>query len=334
MLRLTGIIFLLALLSGCNKPVEPIKLIGQAQGTYYSIIYFDDKNRDFQYEIDSILKDFDNSVSLWVPESTISKVNNNDNSARIDRYFTENFMISKMIADETGGLLDITIGPLVKAWGFGYDGKTIVDSAIIDSIQQFIGYKKIDLFKNAIIKKDDRIQLDFNAIAQGYSVDIIGKFLKSKNIPNHLVDIGGEVLASGQKPDGKPWKVGIEKPTKNVDDSRDLKAVIALNNKSVATSGNYRKYVEVDGKRYSHIIDPFSGYPSQHKLLSVTTIYNNTAFADAYATACMIMGLEKAIEFVESKDELEAFFIFSDENGNYATVSSSGFDKFISSEFQ
>jgi len=327
------VIPVLLFLLSCNT-TEPVRLTGQAQGTYYSIIYYDGENRDLQYEIDSLLNAFDQSVSLWVPESIISKVNNNENGVKIDRYFTENFLISQQVSSETNGAFDMTIGPLVRSWGFGYDGTTTIDKDIIDSLLAIVGYKKIDLFKNVIIKKDPRIKIDFNAVAQGYSVDMIGKYLESKNITNFLVDIGGEVIARGEKPNGDMWKVGIEKPAQNANDSRDLNSIIALQNKSVATSGNYRKFVEIDGKRYSHIINPKTGYPAQHNLLSVTIVFENTAFADAYATACMAMGLDKSIEFVESKPNLDAFFIYSTDNGDYEYFSTDGFNDIITDDFR
>lgn len=323
---------LILILTGC-KVQEPIKLVGEAQGTYYSIIYYDEQDRDLQHEIDSLLVAFDQSVSLWVPESIISKVNNNDNDVRIDKFFTDNFMISQQVSNETQGAFDITIGPLVRAWGFGYDGTTSVDSTIIDSLLKIVGYKKIDLFKNVIIKDNPNIKIDFNAVAQGYSVDLVAGFLESREITNFLVDIGGEVIARGNKPNDDYWKVGIEKPSKNADAPRILNAIIKLKNSSIATSGNYRKFIEVEGKRFSHIIDPKTGYPSKHNLLSVTIIADNTAFADAYATACMIMGMEKSIDFIESKQNLEAFFIFASENGEYDHYSTNGFKKLLISDF-
>jgi len=231
-------------LSACNiaHDNKPVKLLGEAQGTYYSIIYFDSQQRDFQYEIDSILKAFDQSVSLWVPESILSKVNNNNNKVLLNNYFIDNFQISKKVAEETNGAFDFTIGPLVKAWGFGYNNHMKVDSVIIDSLLQLVGYEKVDIVNNKVVKQNPNTTFDFNAIAQGYSVDVIGKFLESKLIDSYLVDIGGEVKAVGQKPDGNSWKVGIEKPSEESNSSRDLTAIIKLENQSVATSGNYRNF--------------------------------------------------------------------------------------------
>ncbi len=315
--------------SSCKK-TEPVHLTGEAQGTYYSILYFDSLNRNFQPQIDSILKHFDQSVSLWVPNSVLSKVNRNDTSVVLDDYFTGNFNLSQKISEKTAGAFDITVSPLVEVWGFGYESRKHVDKHIVDSLLPLVGYKKIKIVNNKIIKADPRMKIDFNAIAQGYSVDVVGEFLETKGIKNYLVDIGGEVKAKGEKPGGKPWKIGIEKPAADKNSGRTLKAVITLENKSVATSGSYRKYFEENGVRYSHTIDPKTGYPVQHSLLSVSVIAGNTAVADAYATAFMVMGQEKAIKFVENDTSLEAFFIWSDTvTGNYKTYATEGFQERI-----
>ncbi len=260
-----------------------------------------------------------------MPNSILSRINNNDTSAIPDKYFTDNFNLSKKVSKETHGAFDITVGPLVKSWGFGYDSNKQVDSIIIDSLLKVIGFEKVDMINNHIVKQDSRTKIDFNAIAQGYSVDMIGEFMESRQIHNFLIDIGGEVMAKGEKQDGTLWKVGIEKPADDSDKPRDLTAVITLTDQSVATSGNYRKYFEKDGIRYSHIINPKTGYPAKHNLLSVSIISSNTALADAYATACMIMGLDESITFIEERSDLEAFFIYSNDEGQYDTYITEGF---------
>jgi thiamine biosynthesis lipoprotein len=185
-----------------------------------------------------------------------------------------------------------------------------------------------------LIKKDPRTTIDFNAIAQGYSVDMLGAFLEDQGISNYLVDIGGEVKAKGQKHDGSYWKVGIEKPAKAPTDTRDLKVIIALRDLSVATSGNYRKFYEEDGVRYSHTINPFTGYPVQHSLLSVSVLAENTAIADGLATAFMVMGIEEAMDYLNENPGPEAFFIYADEAGNYATQATDGFQQQITRAFE
>lgn len=329
------LILFVAILCGCvYQTDEPVKFIGEAQGTYYSIIYYDSDNRDFQGEIDSLLVDFDQSVSLWVPESIISRVNRNDTSVILDSHFIEILKFSKSIAEHTEGAFDYTVGPLVNAWGFGFDENKNVDSQIIDSILQFVGYQNLHVDSSWLYKSDERITIDFNAIAQGYSVDLVGHFLESENIENYLVDIGGEVKGKGEKPDGSNWKVGIEKPANTKNDNRDLKTVIELENKCIATSGSYRKYYEEEGIRYSHTIDPKTGYPVQHSLLSVSVLADHTSIADAYATAFLVMGLEKSKTFLSNYTQLEAFFIYSDENGNLKTYATKGFQSKITESFK
>lgn len=308
--------------------------MGQAQGTYYSIVYYDNDRREFQYEIDSILKDFDQSVSLWVPNSIISRVNNNDSLVKLDEYFVDNFMLSKEIAKKTNGAFDPTVGSLVRAWGFGFDAEKKVNQSIIDSILQFTGHEKVRMENGKVVKEDERTTFDFNAVAQGYSVDLLGDFLESMDIINYLVDVGGEVKGSGKKPDGSAWKVGIEKPADNMNDSRDLKAIVELYDKSIATSGNYRKFYEENGIRYSHTINPVTGYPVQHSLLSVSVMAENTAVADAYATSFIVMGLEKSKDYLSKNQDLEAYFIFSDNEGNYQTYLTDGFESMITRRFE
>lgn len=209
-----------------------------------------------------------------------------------------------------------------------------VDSIIIDSLLKLVGYEKVDIVNTKVIKQNPNTTFDFNAIAQGYSVDVIGEFLESKLIDNYLVDIGGEVKAVGQKTAGKLWKIGIERPAEDPNNSRDLTAIIKLENQSVATSGNYRKFFEEDGIRYSHMINPSTGYPARHNLLSVSIVTNNTALADAYATACMVMGLDKSIAFIEGRDDLEAFFIYIGDSSEYNVYATDGFSRLIISEFK
>lgn len=326
----------LFLLVGCNnyQVNQPVKLFGEAQGTYYSIIYYDNESRDLQYEIDSILSAFDNSVSLWVENSIISRVNNNDTSVELDKWFIENFHLSMDVSEKTNGSFDLTVGAMVRAWGFGFDDKKRVDEKIIDSILQFTGYKKVSIVNGKVVKDDERTTFDFNAVAQGYSVDLISEFLESYDIENYLVDIGGEVRGKGEKPGGESWKVGIEKPAKNRNDERDLKAVVELKGRSIATSGNYRKFYEENGIRYSHTINPKTGYPARHSLLSVSVIAGQAAIADAYATAFMVMGLDESKTFLVDSKGLEAFFIFSDGEGNYSTYATDGFQSLITKSFE
>jgi len=228
------------------------------------------------------------------------------------------------ISEETDGAFDVTVGQLVNAWGFGFESRTKLDQHKVDSLLMYIGYKTVKLVDGKIIKNNPLTKIDFNAVAQGYSVDVLAKFLENKGIKDYLIDVGGEVLGRGNKPDKNLWMVGVEKPAKNAGDERILEAKVKLKDKALATSGNYRKYYEENGIRFSHTIDPKTGYPVKHTLLSASVLANECWEADAYATAFMVMGLEKGKAFLEKHKNIEAYFIFSDENGNLLTYTSEG----------
>lgn len=327
-------LFVIYLFCSCHHPENTvmIKLTGQTQGTYYAITYFDKDARNFQPEVDSMLNDFDQSVSLWVPNSVISKINNEEGVVEPDEIFKTLFTMSKKVYTQSGGTFDPTVGPLVNAWGFGFTDRQKVDRQMIDSLLLFVGFDKVKMENNKIIKSDPRIKFDFNAIAQGYAVDLIGKFLDEKNISNYLIDIGGEVLAVGKKSNGEFWKVGIEKPADNANYGDDLQAVVNLKDRALATSGNYRKFYEENGTRYSHTIDPASGYPVQHSLLSASVLAVDCASADAFATVFMVMGLEKSKAFLNDHSDLDAYFIFTDENGELSNYFTEGFKSLIIEE--
>lgn len=316
----------ITLLISCNqkKVLHLVKFSGEAQGTYYAVTYYDEYSKNYQPQIDSILKAFDLCASLWEPKSLICRVNNNDSSVVLDSNFIEIFNKSMKISEETNGSFDITVGQLVNAWGFGFESRSKIDQHKVDSLLKCIGYKTVTLIDGKIIKENPLTKIDFNAIAQGYSGDILARFLESKGVENYLIDVGGEVLGKGSKPDNSSWTVGIEKPAKNADDERILEAKVKLKNKALATSGNYRKYYEENGVRYSHTIDPKTGYPVKHTLLSASVLANECWEADAYATAFMVMGLEKSKEFLAKNPQIQAYFIYSDGKGNFKTYISDG----------
>jgi thiamine biosynthesis lipoprotein len=316
----------------CKPGTSDIKVQfgGEAQGTYYVVTYFSSDTVVTQNQIDSLLKAFDQIASIWQPNSLISKINRNEMEEVNDPYFMNIFKLSQRISEETGGAFDITVGPLVNAWGFGFKNKMDMTAEKVDSIMQFVGFHSIRLDNGRIIKNHPNTQIDFNAIAKGYSIDVIGGFLESFGIENYLVDIGGEVLARGSKPCGDKWVIGIEKPTDEADAERTLKATIRVDDIAVATSGNYRKFYVEDGVKYAHTIDPSTGYPVIHSLLSATVFSDSTARADAYATSFMVMGLEKTRSFLEQNKHIEAYLIFSDEQGNIKTFATSGVEKLLS----
>jgi thiamine biosynthesis lipoprotein len=313
----------------------PVKFQGQTQGTYYAVTYFDDRNRNFQEEIEQLLAEFDQTASIWIDTSLISRINGGEEGVAANEVFNTIFKLSKTIHERSGGAFDPTVGPLVNAWGFGFTDRMEVDQHVIDSLLPLVGFNKVHLDGDQVTKDDPRIQLDFNAIAQGYSVDLIGMFLEEKGIGDYLVDIGGEVLAGGEKPDRSPWKVGIEKPKDNAAYGEGLKAIVLLKDKAMATSGNYRKFYEEDGVRYSHTIDPKTGYPVQHSILSVSVIADDCASADAWATAFLVSGLDRSIEILGRDKSLDAYFIYSGSTtGELKTYFTEGFKEYLLEEME
>ncbi|MBQ5957676.1 MAG: FAD:protein FMN transferase [Bacteroidales bacterium] len=326
-MRKIGIVLtMMVLLGACARQPHKTVLQGFAQGSYYAITYYDATGRDFQHDIDSIFHAVDLSVNLWVDSSIINKVNRNENVI-LDHIFIDNFNIAQQVAELSDGYFDPTISPLVSAWGFGANTphSSLLTPHSIDSLRQLVDYKKIRIEDGKVIKANPAMKLDFNAIAQGYTSDLIGAFLESKGVMNYLVDVGGEIMARGSKPDGSLWVVGIEKPAANWDSERVVQQRVALSDKGIVTSGNYRKYVERDGKRYSHSIDPTIGYPVEHNLLSATVIAQNSVWADALASICMVMGMEKSLDIINRMDGVEAYYIFVNDKNELETFATEGF---------
>ncbi len=309
---------------------EPIRIAGNTQGTTYHITYFDKKNRDFQPKIEKLLHQFDLSVSTYIPNSIISRINSNKKNVKVDKYFTTCFNKAKEVWKSTNGAFDPTVYSLVNAWGFGPGKKQTIEKAKIDSLLEFVGFNLIELKGNKIIKKDPRVALDFNAFAQGYSVDVVSEFLNSKGITAYIVEIGGEVYSNGRKPNGDNWKVGIEKPIDNKESANPLKAIAKLENLAIATSGNYRRYTIENGKKYAHHIDPKTGYPTKNNLLSASIFSKQCISSDANATGVLVLGLEKAKIFLEAHPELQAYLIYSDDNGAYQIYETMGIKDIIS----
>ena len=335
MKRLVLVFAITGLLAACqpSATMQQVKFQGRAQGTYYEVTYYDTKSRNFQTEIDSLLDAFNHSLSVYEPNSIISRINRDETEVELDKWFITVFTEAYDIAEKTGGSFDFSVGPLVNAWGFGFTDRMKLTPTTVDSLLTLVGYQNFKLDENKLLKKIPGAKIDFNAIAKGYAVDVLGKFLESKGIEVFLVDIGGEVLARGRKPDGSPWRIGIEKPAEDALSSRELKAVIRLENLAIATSGNYRRFYEEGGLKFSHTIDPFTGYPVQHSLLSASVIASQCMTADAYATAFMVKGLEASIGFLESNPELEAFLIYAEEDGTIKTWASEGFKALIENEY-
>lgn len=310
--------------SSSRAQQDPIKIEGYAQGTTYHISYYDGKNRNLQAEIDQILADFDKSVSTYLPTSIISRINAGEKNVKVDKYFIACFNKAKEVWKNTDGAFDPTVYPIVNAWGFGPGRKQKIEKEKIDSMLQFVGFEKIELKGKKVVKTDNRVALDFNAFAQGYSVDVVSAFLDKKGIHNYLVEIGGEVYGKGLKKDGSNWEVGIEKPIDNKVSSNPLKAIVKLNDLAIATSGNYRRFVIEDGVKYAHHIDPKTGYPTKNNLLSASIFSKQCITSDATATGVLVMGLDKAIVFLKAHPELQAYLIYSDDQGNYKEYETPG----------
>ncbi len=310
-LPLIFVLLFTVVFSSCQKKANYYKINGYAQGTTYHITYQGDK--EFSSEIDSLLRNFDQSLSTYVENSIISKINKNDSTVKLDELFIQFFNKSYEVFQETDGAFDITVAPLVNAYGFGFSKRSDIDSALIDSLMDFVGMDKVRLENNKLIKEDTRLMLDGNAIAQGQSVDYVAEFLEKRGVKNYLVEIGGEIRAKGLNPESKLWRVGIDKPIEGSDEAnRELQAIIRLKNKSLATSGNYRKFYEESGIKYSHTIDPKTGYPAKQSILSATIIADDCITADAYATACMVLGLEKSKQLLKKLNKLDAYLIYAD----------------------
>lgn len=282
-------------------------------GTSYNITY--QCAEDHKADIEKVLAGVDASLSPFNDTSVITHVNRNE-AVVLDRYFLDVFSLASKICEDTEGAFDITVAPLVNAWGFGFKSGTSPDAKEIDSLRQVVGFSKVQLENQKVVKADPRVMLDCSAIAKGYGVDVVAGLLRDLGVKNFMVEIGGEIVTSGINPDRLPWRIGVTKPT---DDSlsvnNEIQTVINVTDKAMATSGNYRNFYYKGGRKYAHTIDPKTGYPVQHSILSATVITDDCATADAYATSFMVLGMEKARKVLERHPEMMAYFIYSDENG-------------------
>lgn len=285
-------------------------------GTTYNISYQCDS--DLTEGIKAELMKVDYSLSPFNEKSIITAVNQNKD-VLLDGMFLEVFNKAMLISKDTEGAFDITVAPLVNAWGFGFKNGTQPTPHQVDSLRQIVGYEKVALVDGKIQKKDSRIMLDCSAIAKGYGSDVVARYLRSKGVTNFMVEIGGEIVTSGVNSQRLPWKIGVTKPTDDsLSVSGEIQTVLNVTDKAMATSGNYRNFYYKGGKKFAHTIDPKTGYPVQHSILSATVIANDCATADAYATSFMVMGLEKAQQVLERHPELMAYFIYNDEKGENA----------------
>lgn len=316
--------FVLLVLSCKEEPINN-KMSGEVFGTSYSVIYH--SNVNYQKQFDSLFYVINKSMSTYQANSYISKINRNE-AFVIDAHFAKVFDASKDIYKQTHGVFDPTIGAVVNAWNFGPEGGIErLDSLKIDSLMLSVGLDKVSREGLNIKKQNPNTFIDFNAIAKGYGVDVISLFLESKNIHNYLVEIGGEIRASGLNLDKQsPWKVGVEEP--HFDGSQSVLKAVSIHDEAMATSGTYRKFkTDENGNKYSHIIDTQTGYPSETNLLSISVIAKDCMTADAYATAFKAMGIDSVKEFLKTHPELKVFLIFENNNKEMETLSLNGFPK-------
>lgn len=309
---------------------------GIAFGTTYHLTY--NATEDLQKELEAEMEHFNTSLSTYTSNSTISHFNQGGTEPfdlNRDAWMLKMVQESLHFSELSNGAFDITVGPLVDLWGFGPKAKSDPTQAKIDSIKQFVGYKLLQLNNNQLTKSDSRIQLDCGAIAGGYASDIIADYLKKHGVTDFMVEIGGEVVLSGKNPKGGKWRIGINKP---VDDStstnNDIERLLVLTDKALSTSGNYRSFYVKDGKKYAHTINPRTGYPVQHSLLSATILANDCFTADALATACMVLGVDSSMVLIENLHDkgVEAFFIYNEGGSENKIKYTSGFEAFMEKE--
>jgi thiamine biosynthesis lipoprotein len=319
------------IMASCRK-AEPKyeNFTGFIQGTTFNIVYENDGSLTYdsvRRDVADILRKFDKSLSLYMDSSILSKVNRNE-PVVLDSFFIEVFNMSAELSKMTDGKFDVTVAPLVRAWGFGPDEKRNYSKEKIDSLLKLVGMDKVSIVNGRLVKTDPRVSLDFNAIAQGYSVDVVCRYFDGIGVKNYLVEIGGEVRVKGEKA-GKPWRVGIDKPEDyNMVPGQDLEAIVSIEDKAIATSGNYRSFYLENGIKYSHTIDPKTGYPAKNQLLSASIVADNCGLADGVATACMVGGKDWAIDFIQ-KHKLDGYLIYSDETGSFKTWTSENLVKNI-----
>ncbi|MEM9676283.1 MAG: FAD:protein FMN transferase [Cyclobacteriaceae bacterium] len=301
-----------------------ISVQGQTMGTTYNIKYKDEQQRNFKSGIDSLLEVFNQSVNHYLPDSEITRFNQQDTLYFELPYFYPVLERSQEIVQATGGAFDPTVAPLVNAWGFGPEENELPDDSAVDSLLQLVGFDKIEYTSDYVTRKAPNVTLNFSAIAKGYGVDAVGSFLRSQGVDNFMVEIGGEVLCRGVNDQGNLWRIGVDNPSQ----IGQMSAAIALDNQAIATSGDYRNYYVRDGKKYAHTIDPKTGRQVTHSVLSVSVIAGDCMTADGFATAFMVVGLERAKEIVAQQAGLEVYIIY-DDNGTTKTFQTEGMEEMI-----
>jgi len=324
------------LVTSCtNRPAEAKKVPyihneGKIQGTFYSATYLQPDSVDLQKKMEERLHEFDLSLSTYNPQSIISQINQNKDSVKTDVYFETVFDAAQEVSKNTNGAFDITVAPLVYAWGFGSGSKDRTKKPNVAEILPYIGFHKVKLQNHHLLKDDSRIMLDANAIAQGYSSDIIAKLLEDNDCENYMIEIGGEIVCKGVNPKGEKWRIGIDKP---IDDpassTNELQTIVSISDIALTTSGNYRQFYYKGGKKYAHTIDPRCGYPVVHNLLSATVVAPTCMLADAYATAFMVLGVDSSMQICKKIPQLDCYLIYVDKDGKNQVIYTEGFKKYF-----
>lgn len=310
---------------------ETYRITGEAQGTTYAIIWYAESESVTKAQIDSIFKSLDASLSIYQPGSLISRFNASPEGIQMDGHLARVVERSMQIYGETNGLFDITVYPLVRAWGFGVKvADTMPDSAAIRQLLACVGPDKLQISGRTLLKAVPCVQIDVNGIAQGYSVDVVARFLEARGISNYMVEVGGEIRTKGRKqPGNDPMKIGIETPSVHAFDVPAIREVISIGNGAVTTSGSYRKFRESGGRRLSHIIDPKTGFPVQREIISATVVAPDAITADGFDNALLAAGIDGAFEILSHHPEMQAYFIYRKPDGAVADTASAGFARYI-----
>ena len=324
------LIFAFVFYSPFKKQKEYIHNEGKAQGTYYSATYLQPDGKDLQPEIEKLFNEFDLSLSTYNPNSIISKINKNNDSVVTDVYFETMFEAAQKVSEHTNGAFDITVAPLVNAWGFGFGNHERNKAPDVEKLLPLIGYQKVKLVNHRLVKENPDVMIDASAIAQGYSADLIAQLFDKNNCENYMIDIGGEIVCKGLNPKGELWHIGIDKPVDDPENANgELQTIVHLSNVGLTTSGNYRQFYFKDGKKLAHTIHPKTGMPVEHNLLSATVVASNCTLADAYATAFMVLGVDSAMKICKTMPEMDCYLIYTDKDGKYQVTYTEGFEKYL-----
>ncbi len=324
------LVFVSPLFTSCKQTPAWQKNQGAIFGTSYHLVYESPSGEDLHQQVLLALDSVNSSLSTYDPQSVISRFNKSTKGVLADSYFKTVFNAAKQVTESTHGAFDMTVAPLVNAWGFGFTNKLTITQQTIDSLKALVGMQYVDLLEDSVVKYRPGVMLDASAIAKGFGVDVAAATLSRLGCTNYMVEIGGEVMANGHNPKNKKWRIGIDKPIPDpMALNRQLQLIVQLSDVALATSGNYRQfYIDENGKKFAHTINPSTGKPVEHSLLSATIMAGNCMNADAYATACMVLGLERSLELMKKHPQMEACFIYDTQEGMKVTWTE-GFEKYI-----